>query len=411
VAASLLANKTVLLGVTGSIAVYKTVDWLRALTGEGARVRVVMTEAACRFVPPLTFAALSGQKVHTDMFAAEDVETIPHISLARESDLILVAPATASTIARLAHGLADDLLSTVVLATRAKVIVCPAMNSRMYTHPATQANLDRLTTYGYEVLTPTSGPLACGEDGPGRLPDWDEVREKLLAALSARDLDGQRVLITAGPTHEPLDPVRYLGNRSSGKMGYALARTARRRGATVTLVSGPAHLPAPPGVELVRIRTAAEMHQEVMGRAAEMAVVIKAAAVSDFRPAVREKQKIKKTTVAPDLTLTANQDILAELGKQRTHQDDLPLLVGFAAESRDHLAAGRQKLRAKNLDLLAVNDILAEDAGFGVDTNRILLIDRTETHQELPLLSKEETADLIWDRVVRLLSERTGAGR
>jgi phosphopantothenoylcysteine decarboxylase / phosphopantothenate---cysteine ligase len=408
---SLLTNKTILFGVSGSIAVYKTLDWVRSLTAEGARVKVVMTEAACRFVPPLTFAALSGHKVHTDMFAAEDAEAIPHISLARECDLLLLAPTTASTLARLAHGLAEDLLSAVVLASRTKVLLCPAMNSRMYLHPATQANLSRLATYGYQVVAPATGLMACGEEGPGRLTDWDTAREAILAALSPRDLEGHNLLITAGPTEEPLDPVRYLGNRSSGKMGYALARTAKRRGAHVTLVSGPTHLVAPPGIELVQVRTAAEMHQEVMSRRKGMAAVVKAAAVSDFRPADCKAQKIKKSETNAPLPLAANRDILADLGSLRKESDWLPLLVGFAAESRDHLAEGRQKLLRKNLDLIAVNDILAADAGFGVDTNRILLIDRTGDCEEIPLLSKEKTADRIWDRVASLLDSLPTAPR
>jgi phosphopantothenoylcysteine decarboxylase / phosphopantothenate---cysteine ligase len=405
-AISLLNGKSVLLGITGSIAAYKTLDWIRALTGEGARVQVVMTAAACRFIQPLTFAALSGQKVHTEMFAAEDEENIPHISLARECDLILIAPATASTIARLANGLAEDLLSAIVLAARSHVLLCPAMNSQMYQHPATQANLARLTAYGYEVVNPATGLMACGEEGPGRLPDWGTVKEAVLGALSPQDLSGQKVLITAGPTHEPLDPVRYLGNRSSGKMGYALARTARRRGATVMLVSGPTHLPPPPGVELIRVRTATEMHQAVMSRLTEVSVIIKAAAVSDFRPAVVEEQKIKKSQAVPVLALTANTDILAELGDLKKNMAFPPLLVGFAAESQAHLAEGRKKLLGKNLDLLAVNDILAEDGGFAVDTNRVLLIDQTDNNTELPLLSKEETADRIWDKVASLISDK-----
>jgi phosphopantothenoylcysteine decarboxylase / phosphopantothenate---cysteine ligase len=403
---SLLKGKSVLLGVTGSIAAYKTVDWVRALTGEGARVQVVMTAAACRFIQPLTYAALSGHKVYTDMFAAEDEENIPHIRLGRECDLILIAPATASTIARLANGMADDLLSAVVLAARSQVLLCPAMNSQMYQNPATQANLARLTTYGYQLVNPATGLMACGDAGPGRLPDWETVREALFGVLSPRDLSGRKVLITAGPTHEPLDPVRYLGNRSSGKMGYALARTARRRGATVMLVSGPTHLPPPPGVELISVRTAADMHQAVMSRWAEVSVIIKAAAVSDFRPAVFEEQKIKKSRAIDALALTANTDILAELGNLKNNIASPPLLVGFAAESQDHLAEGKQKLLRKNLDLLAVNDILAEDGGFAVDTNRLLLIDQTGNDAELPLLSKEETADRIWDKVVSLLKDK-----
>jgi phosphopantothenoylcysteine decarboxylase/phosphopantothenate--cysteine ligase len=402
--ASLFKNKTLLLGVTGSIAAYKTADWVRALGREGASVQVVMTEAACRFVAPLTFAALSGREVHTDMFASAGAETIPHIRLARDSDLLLIAPATATTLARLANGLAEDLLSAIVLATRAPVLVCPAMNAAMYQHPATRANLDRLAAYDYRILTPDTGVMACGEEGPGRLPEWDTVRESLLAALSPRDLEGRTMLVTAGPTHEPLDPVRYLGNRSSGRMGYALARTARRRGADVILISGPTPLPPPPGVKVIRVQTAAEMQQTVLANLTRVSVVVKAAAVGDFRPAVQAEHKIKKTETVPTLALIANEDILAKLGEMKKGSHQFPLLVGFAAESRDHLAAGKHKLHAKNLDLIAVNDILAADAGFGVETNRLLLLDRTDRSEELPLLSKEEAADRLWDWVVSLFA-------
>jgi phosphopantothenoylcysteine decarboxylase / phosphopantothenate---cysteine ligase len=403
---SILNGKSVLLGVTGSIAAYKTVDWVRSLTAEGAKVQVVMTTAACRFLQPLTLAALSGNRVHTDMFATEGEEKIPHIRLGRECDLILIAPATASTIARLANGLAEDLLSAVVLASRAPVLLCPAMNSRMYEHPATQANLNRLSAYGYHLVNPDCGLMACGEEGPGRLADWDAVREAILGCLSPQDLAGQQVLITAGPTHEPLDPVRYLGNRSSGKMGYALARTARRRGAGVTLISGPTCLSAPPGIELISVRTAAEMHQAVMDHCRRVSVIVKAAAVSDFRPARCEEQKIKKSEAVAALPLAANADILAELGELKKKMAFPPLLVGFAAESRDLRNQGRQKLLRKNLDLIAVNDILAEDGGFAVDTNTLLLLDRTENDLHLPLLSKEEAADRIWDQVILLLQAK-----
>ncbi|MDA8164399.1 MAG: bifunctional phosphopantothenoylcysteine decarboxylase/phosphopantothenate--cysteine ligase CoaBC [Desulfobacteraceae bacterium] len=402
--AASFAGKNVLLGVTGSIAAYKTADWARALGREGASVRVVMTGAAGRFVTPLTFAALTGHEVHADMFAPAGAETIPHIRLARESDLVLIAPATATTIARLANGLADDLLAAIVLATRAPVVVCPAMNCAMYQHPATGSNFSRLAGYGYRLVTPEAGAMACGEEGPGRLPEWDAVRESLLAALSPQDLAGRRFLVTAGPTHEPLDPVRYLGNRSSGRMGYALARTAHRRGADVILISGPTHLPSPPGVETIRVRTAAEMHRAVLDRLGGTAAVVKAAAVSDFRPASCADQKIKKSGPPAALPLAANEDILAGLGRMKKERPGFPLLVGFAAESRNHLAEGRRKLEAKNLDLIAVNDILATDAGFGAETNRLLLLDRSGRAEELPLLSKEEAADRLWDRVASLLA-------
>jgi phosphopantothenoylcysteine decarboxylase/phosphopantothenate--cysteine ligase len=362
-----------------------------------------MTEAAQNFVTTTTLAALSGNRVYADMFAAEDAETIPHITLAREADLVLVAPATAQTIARLAHGFTDELLSAIVLATTARVLVCPAMNSKMLAHPATQANLGLLKDYGYSVIESACGAMACGEEGPGRLPDWDIVRDVLLETLAPKDLAGQTVLITAGPTREAFDPVRFISNRSSGKMGYALARAARQRGAAVTLISGPTQLTPPPGVTFIATTTAAGMYEEVMKRCSAVSVIVKAAAVSDYSPLEPSEHKIKKGENTIDVTLQRTPDILKELGKRKEKEKKPEILVGFAAESRNHLEEGRRKLSEKNLDLIAVNDILAAESGFEVDTNRITLLDRNGTVEELPLLTKEETAHRIWDTVVRLL--------
>ncbi|NTV15049.1 MAG: bifunctional phosphopantothenoylcysteine decarboxylase/phosphopantothenate--cysteine ligase CoaBC [Desulfobulbaceae bacterium] len=400
----MLNGKRILLGVSGSIALYKTADWVRELQRAGAEVTVVMTTAATRFVTPLTFAALSGRRVHSEMFAASDEERIPHITLAREHDLILIGPATAQTIARLAQGLADDLLSTLVLAAKIPVIVCPAMNSNMYLHPATQANIHRLADYGYRLVAPGCGQMACREEGPGRLADWPLVKEAVLAALAVQDLAGRKVLVTAGPTCEPLDPVRYLGNRASGRMGFALALTAKRRGAEVILVSGPTSLPDPPGVTTIRVNTASEMALAVYSRAEECAAVIKAAAVSDFRPANFSPEKVKKSGTAPQLELAANPDILKTLGERKGRQAKLPILVGFAAESNACLDEGWRKLADKNLDLLAFNDITATGAGFATETNLITILDRDGSQEKLPLLAKEEVADLIWSRVVKLLN-------
>ena len=399
---SLLAKKKILFGITGSIAAYKTVDWVRSLVKEEAQVKVVMTEAATRFVTGLTFAALSGNRVYELMFDPLDQELIPHINLAREADLILVAPATAQTIGRLAHGLAEDLLSAIVLASQAKIMVCPAMNSQMYNHPATKQNLATLKKYGYTVIEPDSGLMACGEEGPGRLPEWPTVHKRILESFTPQDLRDKSILITAGPTHEPLDPVRFLGNRSSGKMGYALAATASCRGADVTLVSGPVNLPLPPGVKTIQVKTAREMHHEVLNCFNDADIVIKAAAVADFRPETEADQKIKKNDSVTSLNLTPNPDILFELGQLRKTRKKTLVLVGFAAESDNHLEEGRRKLKEKNLDLLAVNDIMAADSGFDVDTNRITLLARNGSEEELPLLSKEETAMRIWDQVVKL---------
>jgi len=391
-----LAGRRVLFGVTGSIAAFKAAGWVRELTRLSARVEVVMTRAAERFVTPLTFGALSGQQVHRDLFDSDPEGMMAHINLSRRADVLLIAPATAQTIARLAHGLADDLLSTVVLAARIPVVLCPAMNSNMFTHPATQANIRTLRDRGTLVIEPGRGELACGEEGPGRLPEWELVHEYLARLFTPQDLEGKKVVISAGPTREPMDPARYLGNRSSGRMGYALAVTAARRGADVDLVSGPVALPDPPMVAVHRVGTAAEMMEAVMRLATDADIVVMAAAVADFRPGRVQDQKIKKRDGAPVVELEMTPDILAALGagKQRSYR-----LVGFAAESRDHVREGRRKLRDKGADLMVVNDILSKTSGFDVPTNQVTLVDdRGEV--ELPLLSKTETADRIWDHLL-----------
>jgi len=395
---SSLHGKKILFGVCGSIAAFKAAGWTHALSKEGAEVTVLMTASATRFVTPLTFAALSGRPVHTDMFAA----SMSHIALPAAAEAVLIAPATAQTIARLAHGMADDLLAAAVLACTAPVLICPAMNSKMLEHPATQKNLSALREFGYTIVEPECGTLACGEEGAGRLAAWDTVREKLLSLLTPQDMAGQQVLITAGPTREPLDPARFLSNRSSGKMGYALAKTAQRRGAAVTLISGPTALAAPLGVTLVRIETAVEMAEAVSRSAHAASIVVKAAAVADFRAAAFSAQKIKKTSVEPLLELAVNPDILAALGRSRRPEQ---LLIGFAAESGNHEAEGRRKLMTKRADMIVVNDILGCDTGFDADTNQVTLItpDKAET---LALLSKEDTADRIWDKAMSLLDEK-----
>ncbi len=390
-----LTGKRILLGVTGSIAAYKAAEWTRALVKEEAQVEVILTEAAQRFVPALTFAALAGTAVHRDMFADDPEALMAHINLSRDADALVIAPASAQTIARLAAGMADNLLSAVVLAARIPVLICPAMNTAMFNHPATQDNLRRLRQLGYRVLQPGSGELACGDVGDGRLPDWDDAREALLSIFAPSDLRGVKVLITAGPTREAIDPVRYLSNRSSGKMGFALARTAMRRGATVTLVAGPVSLGDPPGMEVIRVQSAREMAESVFARAAQNRVIVKAAAVADFAVEDPAEHKIKKSGEGLQLDLVKNVDILAELGRRKRNRQ---ILVGFAAESREHLQEGARKLKEKNLDLIVVNDILGSQSGFDVDTNQVTLIDQEGNHA-IPLMSKEETADRIWDAV------------
>ncbi|CAK8710664.1 Coenzyme A biosynthesis bifunctional protein CoaBC [Candidatus Electrothrix gigas] len=401
-----MQGRKILFGVTGSIAACKAATWVSSLVKEEAQVTVMMTEAATRFVTPLTFGALSGQQVYTDMFSTDAEEIMAHITLSGDADAVLIAPATAQTIAQLAQGMADNLLSAAVLASAAPVVVCPAMNSKMLAHPATQRNLAILKELGYLVVEPETGPLACGEVGTGRLAEWDIVREVLQGLFVEQDLAGQQILITAGPTREPLDPARYLSNRSSGKMGYFLARTARRRGAEVTLISGPTNLPAPPGITLVPVQTAAEMAKAVKEHAENASIIVKAAAVADFRPKNVASLKIKKSTAALQLELEPNQDILASLGKGKVQRPD-QLLVGFAAESNNHEAEGRRKLEAKQADLIVVNDILGKQTGFDVDTNQVTFITQ-EGAEQLALLSKEETANRIWDKVIALHKSKRG---
>jgi len=399
---TILAGKKILFGITGSIAAYKAAEWVRELTKEEVEVTVVMTEAATRFVSSLTFAALSGRRVYTGMFESDAGEEMTHISLARECDLYIIAPATAQTIAKLSYGFADDLLSTLVLASKAKVIIFPAMNSNMYCHAATQANLCRLQEYGYEVITPEEGKLACGDEGIGRLIAWESARETILSVFADQDLQDQTVLITAGPTWESYDPARHLSNRSSGKMGYSLARTAKRRGAKVILISGPAALAPPPGIEIINIVSAQQMHDAVMEQYGRADIVVMAAAVSDYRPGKSKEQKVKKGGKPIGLELVPNPDILKKLGQKKKRAKQ-PLLVGFAAESIDHIEEGQRKLKEKNLDLIVINDIIGTDTGFGADTNQVTLIDRDYQLEKLPLFSKEECADMIWNKIIKLL--------
>jgi phosphopantothenoylcysteine decarboxylase/phosphopantothenate--cysteine ligase len=399
---SLLADKKILFGISGSIAVYKAAEWVRELAKTGADVTVVMSDAATRFVSSLTFATLSGNRVYTGMFEQDAGENVTHINLARECDLFIIAPATAQTIAKLANGFADNLLSSLALASRAKMLVFPAMNSNMYCHAATQANLARLKEYEYSIIEPEEGILACGDEGVGRLVEWGVARETILSAFAPQDLQGQTVIITAGPTCEPFDPARHMSNRSSGKMGFALARSAKRRGAKVILISGPTSLEAPSDIEVVNITSAVQMHDAVMGNYNNADIVVMSAAVSDYRPEKTMAQKIKKGSDSIGLEMVPNPDILKELGK-RKDKTKRPLLVGFAAESSDHLEEGKRKLKEKNLDLIVINDIIGKDTGFGTDTNQVNLIDRDYQLEKLPLLSKEECAFIIWDKIVKLI--------
>jgi len=390
-----LDNKTIVLGVTGGIAAYKAVELLRLLTKSGATVQVIMTRSATEFVTPLTFQALSGNPVHTDLFNLFQEQEIGHISLADRADLLLIAPATANIIGKIAGGLADDLLTTTVMATKAPVLLAPAMNVNMYENPIYRDNENRLRRLGYHFIDAESGSLACGWSGSGRLARPELIFEEVCHLLSPKDLAGETVLITAGPTREELDPVRYLTNHSSGKMGYELARAARNRGAQVLLISGPTALAPPSGVELIQVTTAQQMYAEVMERAHGCSIIIKAAAVADYRPAQRSNGKLKKQGEHLTIDLEKNPDILAELGKQKKNF----ILVGFAAETADLKANAAAKLKAKNLDMIVANDVTQEGAGFNVTTNIVRLLYSDGREESLELMPKELLADIILDRI------------
>lgn len=398
-----LQGKQLVLGVTGSVAAYKAVELLRALTAAGARVRVVMTAAAQRFVSPLTFATLSRQDVLTDDGTRETEATMPHLAAAHEADLLLVAPATAHTIAKFAQGLADDLLSTLFLATTRPVILAPAMDAAMARHPAVQENLARLQRWGVHLVGPATGALASGQWGPGRLADVEEILQAVTELLCPNhDLGVEVVLITAGPTREPLDPVRFLSTRSSGKMGYALAEEAAARGARTILVSGPTALPPPHGVECLQVETALQMREAVLSRLAEATVVIKAAAVSDYRVAQPANTKLPKRDTPLTLELAPNPDILQEVGAQKGAR----IVVGFAAETDELVQRASRKLTAKQLDLIVANDVRQAGAGFACDTNLVIILDPAGGVEELPLLSKRQVARRILDRVVGLRQQK-----
>jgi phosphopantothenoylcysteine decarboxylase/phosphopantothenate--cysteine ligase len=391
-----MKGRKVIVGVTGGIAAYKAAELVRLLVKEGAVTRVAMTRHATKFVTPLTLETLSGNRVVADMW---DPETRPldHITWGQESDLIILAPATANFIGKMAHGIGDDFLSTVVIAATARVLVCPSMNTQMYLSQAVQENLRILRARGYTIMEPGSGELACHTEGPGRLPEPEDIVEEARRLLSRQDLSGLRILVTAGATLEPLDPVRYMSNRSSGKMGYALARAASMRGAKVTLVSGPTALKPPRDVALSRVKTAEEMRRVVLAECQQYDVIIKAAAVLDWRPKETAAHKIKKGRGVQTLELVENPDILAELGCSRGNRRCV--LVGFAAETQDLIANAQEKLKKKNLDLIVVNDVSREDAGFEADTNAVKIVYRDGPMEELPLMPKQEVADQLLDRV------------
>jgi phosphopantothenoylcysteine decarboxylase/phosphopantothenate--cysteine ligase len=401
----MLENKNIILGVSGGIAAYKAIELLRLLTKAGANVHVIMTRAAQEFVAPLTFQTLSSNPVHTELFNLIAEREIGHISLADRADLFIIAPATANVIGKIAAGIADDMLTTTVMATKAPVLIAPAMNVNMFTNPIYRENEQKLRLMGYLFEAPVSGSLACGWEGEGKLASPEVIFESAVAALTEKDLAGRTILVTAGPTREELDPVRYISNYSSGKMGYALARAARRRGAKVLLVSGPTSLAIPEGVHVIRITSAAEMQKEVLARVAECDVVIKAAAVADYRPLVRNSSKIKKKGDSATIELIKNPDILAGLGGMDGGLKPRPFLIGFAAETDALAENAAKKLKEKNLDMIVANDVSQADAGFNVDTNRALLFFKDGSSCDCGLMSKDQLAGTILDHLVSRLAE------
>ena len=396
----------ILLGVGGGIAAYKAAQLARALMERGAAVETVMTRSAREFIQPLTFASLTGNKVITDLFASgsSDQDTlssaIEHIRAARDNELLLVAPCTADLLAKFAHGLADDFLSTTYLAFTGKVVLAPAMNVNMWNHPAVQANLATLRQRaGHIIVDPDAGYLACGMTGPGRLADPKHIADVAVQALRRReDLTGETVLISAGPTQEPLDPVRFISNRSSGKMGYALADAARARGARVILVSGPVHLPPPAGVEMVRVRTALEMRDAIIGRVPESTIIIKSAAVADYHVANVPAQKVKKTAAKVSIDLDPTPDILAECGRIKGDR----ILIGFAAETQNMMQEARRKMEVKNCDMVVGNLVSQEGIGFESDNNAVTLILRSGEVEKIAEAPKREIADRILDQITKL---------
>ncbi|WP_188068780.1 bifunctional phosphopantothenoylcysteine decarboxylase/phosphopantothenate--cysteine ligase CoaBC [Brevibacillus brevis] len=406
-----LAGKRIVLGVSGGIAAYKAAALTSKLTQAGALVHVILTESALQFIQPLTFQALSHLPVYTDTFTEPDPHVISHIELADRADLVLIAPATANVIGKMANGIADDMLTTTVLATKAPVMVAPAMNVNMYNHPAVIANMDKLTAYGYRFVEPGVGLLACGWIGKGRLAEPEEIVEAVRQwfasdetrqTIREKDLQDKHVLITAGPTREKIDPVRYITNHASGKMGYAIAEAARDRGAKVTLVSGPTTLARPDGVEFIAVESVQEMFDAVMEQLPHCDIVVKSAAVSDYRPKHVAEHKLKKGDGPLDLVLEKAPDILKTIGERKTKQ----FVVGFAAETQNVLQHAQSKLERKNLDMIVANNVLLEGAGMGSDTNIVTLLTRDGEQLALDKLSKRAVADKLFDAVLAVQEHR-----
>ncbi|MED3564305.1 bifunctional phosphopantothenoylcysteine decarboxylase/phosphopantothenate--cysteine ligase CoaBC [Bacillus xiapuensis] len=399
----MLQDKKIVLGVTGGIAVYKAAALTSKLVQAGAQVKVILSESAAKFVTPLTFQALSRNEVYIDTFDEKDPNVIAHINLADWADLIIVAPATANTIAKLANGLADNMLTTLLLATAAPVWIAPAMNVHMYDHPAVKKNLATLAEFGYQFIEPGEGYLACGYVGKGRLEEPEKIVELVLTFFQKESplLKGKTVVITAGPTREKIDPVRFISNHSTGKMGFALAEQARKNGANVILISGPVSLPNPAGINVIRVESAEEMYKAALKFFDDADVVIKTAAVADYRPKIVHDEKVKKQPGNAVIELERTKDILAELGKRKIKQ----VLIGFAAETNNVEEYARKKLHAKNADLIVANNVKAEGAGFGTETNIVTMFKRDGTVKELPMMTKHDVAEKIIEEISSLLKD------
>jgi phosphopantothenoylcysteine decarboxylase/phosphopantothenate--cysteine ligase len=398
----MMKGKKILLAVTGGIAAYKSAELIRLFIKNDAQVKVLMTKNAQEFITPLTLQTLSSHPVYRETFSLIRDFDIAHIALAQEADILVIAPATANIIGKIAAGLADDLLTTVVMATKAPVLICPSMNTNMYENVIVRENIQKLTSRGYHMMEADSGELACKSEGVGRLPELSDIVEEVKSILTEKDLVGETVLVTAGPTREPLDPVRFITNYSSGKMGYALASRARRRGASVILISGPTVLSVPRGVTYVPVSTAVEMRHAVMKNLKQSTIIIKSAAVADYRPSVCADAKIKKKDGPWTLYLERNPDIIAEIGKKKKER----ILIGFAMESEDLIKNAKAKMLAKNMDLIVANDVKQKDAGFQSDTNIVKILDRDGGIEELPLMDKMDVADRILDRAKMIIARR-----
>jgi len=393
-----LKDKNIVLGICGGIAAYKNCELVRNLVKEEASVQVVMTKNATRFITPLTLHTLSGRKVAVDQYDLEMGSGISHIEIADNADLVIITPATASFIGRIASGIADNLLSTVIMATQAPVMFCPSMNVNMLDNPAVQENIQKLLKYGYKIIQPGEGYLACGWEGKGRMPDIPVIVSEMERMLAPKDLSGKKILITTGPTREYIDPARYISNPSTGKMGFSLAKAAWLRGASVTTISGQTTVEPPNGIRNIKVTSAKDMYEEVMKQADNYHIIIKTAAVSDYTPVKTNKSKIKKDQDNMSLEMKRTTDILSELGKNYTGK----IIVGFAAETNDIVSHSIKKIREKNLDLIVANDISNKQAGFGSDLNKVSIIDRKSNVTEIPLMSKDDVAHRILDSIINL---------